>query len=165
MPFRRKKISKKQDASGPTSFSDSVDANHDGLVTRKEMEAYINAQLEEKEQETIHWRQAYDDLFKKHSELLEQVARNNTMDAVKQSNISGEAVQKFVDDLLADPNVNIYGFPDKIEAALYSNVIRLILGAMEKLFNNVNVDFIGHKITMALVPDDPTEGEDFSTEK
>ena len=167
MPFWRKKVQKKQyiPSQEPTSFSDSVDANHDGLVTRKEMEAYINAQLEEKEQEAIHWRQAYDDLFKKHNQVLEQLARDNTLDAAKQSNISGDAVQKFVDELLADPNVNIYGFPDKIEAALYRNVIRMILGAMENLFNNVNVDFIGHKITMAMVPVDPAEGEDFSTEK
>ena len=126
------------------------------------MEAYINTQLLEKDKEIIYLREAYDDLFKKHSQVLEQVARNNTLDTAKQSNISGEAVQKFVDKLLADPNVNIYGFPDKIEAALYRNVIRMILGAMEKLFNNVSVDFIGHKITMSMVPDDLTEGEDLS---
>ena len=154
---------KKKHSAPQTSFPDSVDANHDGIVTRKEMEAYINTQFLEKDKELTYLREAYDDLFKKHSQLLEQVARNNSLDAAKQSNISGEAIQKFVDELLADPNVNIYGFPDKIESALYRNVIRMVLGAMENLFNNVSVDFIGHKITMAMVPDDPTEGEDFST--
>ncbi len=159
------KRKKKQDSfhRGKTNFLDSVDANNDGVVTRKEMEAYINTQLLEKDKEVVRLREAYDDLFKKHSDILEQVARNNSLDAIKQSNISGEAIQKFVDELLADPNVNIYGFPDKIEAALYRNAMRMILGSMEKLFNNVSVDFIGHKITVAMVPNDPTEEEDFST--
>jgi len=57
----------------------------------------------------IRLREAYDNLYKKHSQLLEQVARNNTVDVAKQSNISGEAIQKFVDEPPADPNVNIYG--------------------------------------------------------
>ncbi len=160
--WKRKKSLKRQTSKDRTSFIDSVDSNNDGVVTRKEMEAYINDQLLEKDKNLIYLREAYDDLFKKHSEILEQVARNNSLDAVKQSNISGEAIQKFVDELLADPNVNIYGFPDKIEAALYRNAMRMILGAMEKLFNNVSVDFIGHKITVAMVPNDPTEEEDFS---
>ena len=145
-----------------TSF-DSADANSDGAVTRKEMEAYISIQLREKDEKMVQLRKAYDDLFEKHSQLLEQVARNNSMGVIKPSNISGDAIQKFVDELLADPDVNIYGFPDKIESALYRNTIRMILGAMEKLFNNVSIDFIGHKITVMMVPDDPTEGEDFST--
>ena len=160
--WKRKKNRKEKSTSqlDQTSF-DSVDTNHDGVVTRKEMEAYINTQLVEKDEKMIQLREEYDDLFKKHSQLLEQVARNNSVDVAKQSNISGEAIQKFVDELLADPNVNIYGFPDKIESALYRNIIRMVLGALEKLFNNVNIDFIGHKITVAMVPDDPTEGEDY----
>jgi len=31
----------------------------------------------------------------------------------------------------------------------------MILGIMEKLFNNVSVDFSGHKITVTMIPDDP----------
>ena len=125
------------------------------------METYINSQLRERDETEFQLRKAYDDLFEKHSRLLEQIARNNIMDVNKQSSISGDAIQKFVDELLADPNVNIYGFPDKIESALYRNTIRMILGAMEKLFNNVSVDFIGHKITIVMEPTLPST-EDFS---
>jgi hypothetical protein len=110
----------------------------------------------------IQLREAYDNLYKKYSQLLEQMARDIPMDVAKHSNISEEAIQKFVDELLADPNVNIYGIPDKIEAPLYRNIIRIVLGAMKNLFNDANVDFIGHKITMTTTPDDPTEEEDYS---
>nr|QBK85677.1 MAG: hypothetical protein LCMAC101_02720 [Marseillevirus LCMAC101] len=160
---RKKKDSKKFPTPSQlqTGFLDSADANNDGIITRKEMESYINSQLRERDEKVFHLRKAYDDLFEKHSQLLEQIARNNIMDVNKRSNISGEAIQKFVDELLADPNVNIYGFPDKIESALYRNTIRMILGAMEKLFNNVSIDFIGHKITVVMEPTVLSE-EDFS---
>lgn len=161
MSFWKRKKTYKEEPQPSDSF-DSMDVNHDGVVTRKEMEAYVNTQLIEKDKQLNQLRDAYDDLYAKHSKVLEQIAKDNSMETVRQSNISGEAVQKFVEELLTDPNVNIYGFPDRIESAVYCNVIRMILGAMEKLFNNVSVEFIGHKITINMVPDDPMEGEDLS---
>jgi hypothetical protein len=147
--WRRKKKSRDEPQ---MSFMEKADINRDGMVTRDEMEAYINTQFREKDEKISQLRNAYDDLYQKHSHLLEQIARNSKWDVAKQSNISGDAIQKFVDELLADPNVNIYGFPDRVESAIYRNIIRMILGAMEKLFNNVSIDFIGHKITMAMEP-------------
>jgi hypothetical protein len=61
-------------------------------------------------------------------------------------------VDKFVTQLLEDPNVNVYGLPDSVESAMYRNTIRLMLGAMEKVFENVQIEFIGHKINIVMQP-------------
>ena len=121
-------------------------------LQKKEMGNYIDRRLQEKDENLIKIQQAYDELYKKHTILLQQMSKENAVQTNKHSNISDEAIQKFVEGLLADPTVNIYGFPDVIEAAVYRNVIRLMLGDVEMLFNKVSIDLIGHKITIVMEP-------------
>jgi len=129
-----------------------INSDGDGIVTKKEMESYIKLCLREKDEEVEKIQKAYDELYKKHTELLQQISEEKLDDINKHSNISDVAIQNFVDGLLADPNVNIYGFPDAIEAAVYRNVIRMVLGGVEDLFNKVSIDLMGHKITVVMEP-------------
>lgn len=135
-----------------------ADLNNDGIVTRDEMETYMATQLKMREDELIRLnhekdelKKQYDELYKKHEEMLNEI-REGRGELIPVSTVSNIAVEKFVEQLLADPNVNVYGLPDAVESAVYRNTIRLMLGAMEKVFENVQIEFIGHKINIVMQP-------------
>jgi len=50
-------------------LSSMVDKNLDGIITRDELESYVQSQLTHKQEETEKWKQAYDNLYEKYSEL------------------------------------------------------------------------------------------------
>jgi len=135
-----------------------ADLNDDGVVTRSEMESYMATQLKMREDQLIELnrknselQKKYDELFSRHENILDKIRQERGL-TIPVSNISNKAIEKFVSKLLSDPDINIYGLPDAVESAVYKNSIRLMMGAMEKLFSNVQLEFIGHKITVVMQP-------------
>lgn len=168
----------------------AADLDGDGLVTKKELKEYAAKELELKDSEILLLRtektrlekqvadlkvkaynaqqqadkeldrlqSAYDTLHMRHEQYLEMIAKDTTQDTA--SNISTKAIDRFVDELLADPNINIYMLPDTIEKPLYANTLKIMLSVVQKMFNNTNLDIIGHEFKMNMQPTLETRLED-----
>lgn len=140
-----------------------ADTNGDGVVSRKEMESYLSSQLQVREDELLRLRNElervqneYEALSKKHSKLIsdlsnDSVADSNDLSIVK-SKVSDEAIESFVQSLIDDPNVNIHGFPDRIEKAMYKRLTKMALVSLEKTIDNVSFEMIGHKVQLVMRP-------------
>lgn len=152
----------------------AIDSNGDGIVTKTELQGYLKNRdselamlqtekavlqkqilkmeelheiaLENSEKETVKWHNAYVSLQEK---FIKLEAEKNTN---KPSVICNGAVDDFVDELLKDPNINIYLLPDSIERKVYSNTLKIILSTLQKMFNNTNLDIIGHQLKLSLQP-------------
>jgi hypothetical protein len=48
--------------------------------------------------------------------------------------------------------VNIYGFPDIVENAIYKNVLKIVLHAAGHMADNSGILFLGHKIKIIIEP-------------
>lgn len=60
--------------------------------------------------------------------------------------ISKEIVEKYVDEMLKNPDINITYIPDIAERQIYINVFMLILKLIDDLSDDCYVEFVGHKI-------------------
>lgn len=60
--------------------------------------------------------------------------------------VSKEIVEKYVDDMLKNPDINISYIPDFAERQIYINVFMLLLKLIDDLSEDCYVEFIGHKI-------------------
>lgn len=103
------------------------------------------------EREADKWKDAYNELYKRQEELI-----NNIQDGKNKKDpndmISNQAIEKFVDDMLADPNINIYLLPDSIEKPIYMNILKIMLSVLQKTFNHTNLDLIGHEFKIRMKP-------------
>lgn len=66
------------------------------------------------------------------------------------SNLSQEKIEKFVDNMLKNPDINIKHFPDVIERKIYINIFRLILSMLDEFLDNTKIEIMGHKIEFDL---------------
>jgi len=82
------------------------------------------------------------------------------------SNLNNQAIDDFVEELLNDPETNIYLLPDAIERPLYANLLKLMFHSLEKAVKSFKVDFIGHEIKIVFEPKSEglRRGSDESTE-
>ena len=62
------------------------------------------------------------------------------------------AIDNFVDKILANKNCNVSWIPDKIEKAMYRNVMHLVIGYIESITESVEIKVANHKITIAMEP-------------
>ena len=155
----------------------AADTNRDGLVTRQELEQYTATQLNVKDQELCNLRQElsaareknvkmqqmYDEAHRRHEELLEQISKEKADKVHKKdptSVVSNGAIERFVDELLKDPNINIYLLPDSIEKPIYVNTLKIVLSLLQKSLNHTNLDIIGHEIKMQMQPNLETRLQD-----
>ena len=143
--------------------SSRADVNGDGIVTRKEMESYLATQLQIREQELDRLnneldrlQKAYDALSTKHGKLVTSVksGKQNEISADLQSSSSVDdaAIDKFVQELIDDPDINIYGLPDRIEKAMYKRAAKMTLVGIEKIFDNIALELIGHRVQLLMRP-------------
>lgn len=149
-----------------------ADLNKDGIVTRDELIKYNSKEIELRDSEIvslrsdkikleaeisklnndlISWKSAYNDLHKKHESYISSDIGERP---VRNSQISNKAINCFVEEILADPNLNIQLIPDKIEKPMYVNTLKIMLSVMEKVFNNINIDVIGHELKVQIKPSD-----------
>lgn len=146
-----------------------MDLNSDGKVTRSEMETYLNSIFDEKlETLQTHQKKLESEMLQKleneNEKLREeniylrnsiQKFQTNQISNEKQmSNVSEYQIESFVDDLLADPNTNIYGIPDFIEKKMYTKMLTLFLGSLEHTFENTGVYVCGHRVRLSIQPKD-----------
>ena len=68
------------------------------------------------------------------------------------SEISKKRIDSLVDELLADPDVNIKYFPDGIERQIYRNVFSIAINMLDSLVDTTSVNFMGHKLVFDLQP-------------
>lgn len=128
----------------------------------RELKVYVDTRIDElrhtesgtSANDTAHaavveaYKRAYDDLYKRHEELLQ----SSTKVTVVKKKISDEAIDVFVKTLLTDPEINVHGLPDVVERVLYRKVLKIILGTLGHVADNAEIEFIGHKITIGIEP-------------
>lgn len=136
----------------------NADANADGIVTRTEMENYMATQLKMREDELLRLRaelkrvqKAYSALSKQHDDVLQKVHDGRPTEIVTAA-VNPAAINAFVDEMLDDPNINIYGLPDRFERAMYRKLFKMALAGLDKTFQNLSVDIMGHSIRMNIQP-------------
>ena len=69
-----------------------------------------------------------------------------------QRTISKSKIKDYVEAMLNDPNINIYGFPDAIERQLYTNMITLLLHVLSNALQNAEIHLFNHRIVFDVIP-------------
>lgn len=59
-------------------------------------------------------------------------------------------IDAIVATILENDAVNIDFIPDALEARVYRNVVRLVLGLLEESLDNVDISLFGRKLTIKL---------------
>ena len=170
-------------------LEEMADVNGDGIVTRRELEEYTVAKLNEKEseiamlrarnvyltekitrmkskhkEEVSKWKRAYETSYLNTQKLIDELASStrdisSTPQSTVNSTISSQSIDKFVDELIDDPNINIYLIPDSVERTIYSNTLKMVFSLLQKTFNNVSVDIIGHEFKLKMQPSNSAEDQ------
>jgi hypothetical protein len=133
----------------------------DNPITKKEMETYVLSQLslrqkemQKLQEELVRVQQAYDGLMSKYMLLVQQVKEEKiSTPNVITSVIDEKAIDIFVQGLIDDPNVNIHGVPDFIERAMYKKLAKSCLVGLEKVFDNISFELMGHKVRLIIEPE------------
>lgn len=60
--------------------------------------------------------------------------------------VSMAKIEKIVDEMLADDNINVGYLPDIVEKQLYLNVIRIALNIVNKTIQTTKIDVLDHQI-------------------
>lgn len=95
-------------------------------------------------------------LSKTHTSSSEHLTQNKT-NSIKTS-ISTEHIKHYVDEMLKNQDINIYGFPDVIEKQIYRNVFNMLLNILDHTLDTSEVVLFGHKIVFDVKPlDVPTK--------
>lgn len=66
--------------------------------------------------------------------------------------VNKEKIAQFVEHMLENPDINIYGFPDAIEKQIYRNVFSMLLNVLDFTLETSNVELLGHRIVFELEP-------------
>jgi len=121
------------------------------LQQRTNENIHLQYELKRQTERADKWAKAYSDLHKKHEKILNLQSQTKNKEIQKQGAISNEAIDKFVDEILADPNINIYCMPDTIEKPLYTNFLKILIGLIQKSFEHTRLDIIGHEFKVQLI--------------
>ncbi len=123
----------------------------------KKVQNEYKDQLAKKEEENIKLKQDLETAKQKAEELhhyvdtlLEQIDTGSIPESKIHSIISINKIDKYVEEMLKNENINIRGFPDSIEKAIYKNVFRLILLILSQISEKTGVDIIGHHIGLII---------------
>lgn len=141
-----------------------ADLDGDGVVTKAELQkwsanelhakdteiTFLRAELAEARQKNKRWEGLYKKLHERYEELQGTVAKGEVRPA--NESISTTAVEAFVDELLEDPNINIYMLPDSVERPIYVNTLKMVLSMLQKTLNKTNLDIIGHQFKVVMEP-------------
>ena len=64
--------------------------------------------------------------------------------------VSKALISDYVDEIVANENINIKGLPDVVEKAIYKNVLLLIMVILEKTSKNSQIGLFGHKVHITI---------------
>ena len=89
------------------------------------------------------------------NKMIERLGSNiKTDDDVKDliKMLSKEQIDKYVEELLADEDINIKYLPDFVERQIYRNSFKLFIKLMNKILGTMSFELIGHKLHMNMIP-------------
>ncbi len=66
--------------------------------------------------------------------------------------ISSEQIEKFVNELLNNKDVNINYLPDVAEKEIYKNLLIYILNIAKEVIKSAKIEAVGHEITFIIKP-------------
>jgi hypothetical protein len=133
-----------------------ADTNKDGVVSREEMETYMATQMQVREDELARLKRELARVQSAYEALNVKMVESRTTESIKidhfDSKVDDGAIDAFVQGILDDPNANIYGLPDVIERAMYKRAAKMTLMSLEKIFENLAFEIIGHKLQVIMRP-------------
>jgi regulator of replication initiation timing len=86
---------------------------------------------------------------------LENIASNQRKNLQSQpirASVSTEHIKQYVDEMLENQDINIYGFPDAIEKQIYRNMFNMLLNVVDHTLDTSEVVLFGHKIVFDIQP-------------
>lgn len=142
------------------AMEQQADINHDGIVTRDEMENYMTSQLQIREQELIDLRDEYNSLQQKYKLLQDRyqrlqdgiLAENPDISKLPMSVISKKQIAKYVDDLMSTDEGNLDIVPDIIERPMQIKKYKMLLETIEHFAKTATLKIAGHEIMIAIHP-------------
>jgi len=133
-------------------YEQKLDAKDENIQNLKDL---LESQLSQKDAEIEEWKQSYNDLYDRYSQLLNDVRKENYEPYVATvGNISQASVEKAVEGILSDPNLNLKKVPDWIERKLYFNIVWIILIIVQRIIGSVKVGALGHEFSVIMNPDE-----------
>lgn len=156
---------------GSTTTTTTTPENfHGGAVTQHIV--YDNTATQRFRRETDDYRRQVDDLIRENQALKrynqalrsEIHAVNKKMDTVIQAqreqqarepikaSISTDHIKLYVDEMLQNSDINIYGFPDAIEKQIYRNIFNMLLNVLDHTLDTSEIKLFGHKIVFDIQP-------------
>lgn len=84
---------------------------------------------------------------------MERVRSEGVEHAPRVNLVSEEAIRQFVrEEFLDDEEINMWLVPDAIEGPVYEKVIGKLVNVMNKTLSSVQVDLLGHRMTINFYP-------------
>ena len=71
--------------------------------------------------------------------------------------ISVENINKFIDELLNNKNINIKYIPDQAEREIYKNTFLIVMNVLNQTLKSSKIEFMGHQILLSLKPNKKIE--------
>lgn len=90
--------------------------------------------------------------FHNPQQTIKQTTKQQSTKQTIQRTISKSKIKDYVEAMLNDPNINIYGFPDAIERQLYTNMITLLLHVLNNALQNAEIHLFNHRIVFDVIP-------------
>jgi len=59
-------------------------------------------------------------------------------------------LEKYINDILKNKNINNSLIPDTIERNLYINILKLIINHIKEITDTIRIEFIGHVLTIKM---------------
>jgi hypothetical protein len=96
-------------------------------------------------------------------EVVCEAKFNTTNSKIELSkHISVDAIEEYVNGMIADSDINITYLPDFVERQLYKNVLKMVLGILDNILNNSHITVFNHEINFELVPLKQYNNEDIN---
>jgi hypothetical protein len=77
----------------------------------------------------------------------------------RSSELSKKRIDAIVEQLIADPDINIKYFPDGIERQMYRNIFTIMINLLDNLVDTTSINFMGHKLVFDFQPMNDNEIE------
>lgn len=77
---------------------------------------------------------------------------SNDCAKAKLKDLSKKRIDSLVNDILKNENINIKYLPDFVEKQIYKNIFTILINLIDKLFDNISINILNHKITFDLSP-------------